>query len=47
MSIAKELKEEGIKEGKIETAKRLKKMCIKIEQIVEATGLTREEIEKL
>lgn len=40
-------KEEGIKQGKIETARKLKKMNINIMDIVEATGLTREEIEKL
>jgi hypothetical protein len=40
-------REEGIKQGKIETAKELLKMAIKIEKIAKATGLKKEEIEKL
>jgi predicted transposase/invertase (TIGR01784 family) len=39
--------EEGIKKGKIETAKELLKMGIEIETIAKATGLKKEEIEKL
>jgi hypothetical protein len=39
--------EKGIKKGKIETAKELLKMGIEIEKIAEATGLKKEEIEKL
>jgi predicted transposase/invertase (TIGR01784 family) len=39
--------EEGIKQGKIETAKELLKMGIEIEKIAKATGLKKEEIEKL
>ena len=38
---------EGKKEGKIETAKELLKMGIEIEKIAKATGLKKEEIEKL
>ena len=38
---------EGIKEGIISTAKKLIKMNIQIENIAEATGLTKEEIAKL
>ena len=38
--------EKGIEKGKIEIAKNLLKMGISIEQISEATGLTKEEIEK-
>ena len=37
----------GRKEGKKETAKKLLKIGMKVEQIIEATGLTKEEIEKL
>jgi predicted transposase/invertase (TIGR01784 family) len=39
--------EKGIKKGKIETAKELLKMGIDIEKIAKATGLKKEEIEKL
>ena len=39
--------EEGKKQGKIETAKELLKMGIEIETIAKATGLKKEEIEKL
>ncbi|PDS22539.1 Rpn family recombination-promoting nuclease/putative transposase [Flavobacterium branchiophilum] len=38
---------EGILEGKLETAKSLKKLGISIDLIIEATGLSKEEIEKL
>ena len=38
---------EGKIEGKLETAKELLKMGIEIEKIVKATGLEKEEIEKL
>jgi len=44
-------REEGIKigenQGKIETAKELLKMGIEIEKIAKATGLNKEEIEKM
>ena len=40
-------KEEGIKEGIIKTAKKLLKMGMTIEQVMEATGLKKEEIEKI
>ncbi|AMA48549.1 Rpn family recombination-promoting nuclease/putative transposase [Flavobacterium covae] len=40
-------KEEGKIEGKIETAKSLKKLGISIEIIIQSTGLTQEEINKL
>ena len=40
-------REEGKEKGIKETAKRLKEMKIDIESIVDATGLTKEEIEKL
>ena len=40
-------KAEGKSEAIIETAKKLLKMGLSIEQIIEATGLTKEEIEKL
>ncbi len=51
----KEGKEEGIlkgmevgaKQGKIEVAKRLIKMGLSMEQIVDATGLPKKEIEKI
>ena len=39
--------DEGKLEGKLETAKSLKKLEISITTIIEATGLTKEEIEKL
>ncbi|GEM56682.1 hypothetical protein B0A58_12180 [Flavobacterium branchiophilum NBRC 15030 = ATCC 35035] len=39
--------QEGILEGKLETAKSLKKLGISIDLIIEATGLSKEEIEKL
>jgi predicted transposase/invertase (TIGR01784 family) len=39
--------EKGKKEGKIETAKELLKLGIEIEKIAKATGLKKEEIEKL
>jgi predicted transposase/invertase (TIGR01784 family) len=38
---------EGIKEGKLETAKELVKRGVDVEIIVEATGFSKEEIEKL
>lgn len=38
---------EGKLEGKLETAKSLKKLGVPIETIIEATGLTKEEIERL
>ena len=38
---------EGKLEGKLETAKSLKKLGVSIEIIIEATGLSKEEIEKL
>ena len=37
----------AIRENKLEIAKKLKDMNIKIEDIEKATGLTKEEIEKL
>ena len=40
-------KEEGKKEGNIEVAKKMLELKISIEQISIATGLTKEEIEKL
>ena len=39
--------EEGLKQGSLETAKNLKKLGISIETIVKATGLSKEEVEKL
>jgi predicted transposase/invertase (TIGR01784 family) len=39
--------DEGKMEGKLETAKSFKKLGISIEIIIEATGLTKEEIERL
>jgi predicted transposase/invertase (TIGR01784 family) len=39
--------EKGKKQGKIETAKELLTMGIEIENIAKATGLKKEEIEKL
>jgi predicted transposase/invertase (TIGR01784 family) len=59
MSLAKKIKEEGIKEGiqkgreegiqqkALETAKRLKILGIDIEKISEATGLSKKEIQDL
>ena len=40
-------KEEGIKEGITETARKMKTSGMPVEQIIEFTGLTEEEIEKL
>ena len=40
-------KKNGEKKKSIEIAKKLLKMKISVEQIIEATGLTKEEIEKL
>lgn len=40
-------KEEGIKEGMISAAKKLLQQRISIDVISQATGLTKEEIEKL
>lgn len=40
-------REEGRKEGKIEVAKKLLKMDIELEKIIEITELTKEELEKL
>ena len=39
--------EQGIKQEKIDTAKKLLELNIKIEDIIKATGLSKEEIEKL
>ncbi|MVM36658.1 Rpn family recombination-promoting nuclease/putative transposase [Spirosoma sp. HMF3257] len=39
--------DKGKLEGKLETAKSLKKLGVSVETIIEATGLTKEEIEKL
>jgi predicted transposase/invertase (TIGR01784 family) len=39
--------DEGKLEGKLETAKSLKKLGVSIETIIAATGLTKEEIERL
>ena len=43
----KEGEKSGIKKGKNEIAKNLLKMGLSIEQIIEATGLTKEELEKI
>ena len=40
-------KEDGIKENSIEIAKELLKIKMPIEQIIQITKLTREEIEKI
>lgn len=40
-------REAGIKEGKIEAAKKLLKLNMNIEQIIDITGLSKEEIESL
>ena len=40
-------KEEGIKEGKIETAKRMKAIGMSIVEISNFTGLSKEEIDKV
>ena len=40
-------KEEGIKTGKLETAKNMKKMGMSLETIIEVTNLTKEDIENL
>ena len=40
-------RKEGIKEGKIKIARKLLKKKMKIDEIIEITELTREEIEKL
>ena len=55
MTIADRLKEEGRQEGRqegekkkaVETAKKLKEKGMDIELIIEVTGLSKEEIEKL
>ena len=47
MITAMKLREEGIKEGKIEDAKRMIEKKMNIDLIAEITGLSREEIEKL
>ena len=47
MTTAMRLKEEGIKEEKIKTAKRMKNEELDINLIQKITGLTKEEIEKL
>ena len=39
--------EQGLQQGKIEIAKKLKQRKIDIDIIIETTGLTKEEIEKL
>jgi predicted transposase/invertase (TIGR01784 family) len=38
---------QGIKEGKLETARKLKSLGVEINIIVQSTGLTEEEIQKL
>ncbi|MCP5103239.1 MAG: hypothetical protein GY950_07670 [bacterium] len=43
----KEGRKEGIKEGKLDTAKRLIKKGVDMDIIVEATGFPKKEIEKL
>ena len=43
----KEGKKAGIQEGKNEIAKKLLKMGLSMEKIIEATGLTKEELEKI
>ena len=40
-------REEGMKEGNIKTARRMKKARCEVSFIMERTGLTQEEIEKL
>ena len=40
-------REEGIKEGNINTARRMKKAGCEVSFIMEMTGLTQKEIEKL
>ena len=40
-------REEGMKEGNIKTARRMKKARCEVSFIMEMTGLTQEEIEKL
>lgn len=47
MTAAEELRKEGKKEGKLEVAKKMLQANIDTEQIVELTGLTIEEIEKI
>lgn len=47
MTTAMKLKEEGIKEGKIEDARRMLEEGLAVDLIVKCTGLPREEIEKL
>jgi hypothetical protein len=39
--------QQGVQQGKLEIAKNLKEMGISLEQIINATGLSKEEIEKL
>ena len=46
-SALRSAREDGIKEGTKEVAKKLKDMKMKIEDIEKATGLTKDEIEKL
>ena len=43
----KQGKAEGIKQEKIETAKKMKEKKMDVKEIIEITGLTKEEIEKL
>lgn len=47
MSGREEGKKEGKKEKSIEIAKKLLEMGISVEKIIEATSLTKEEIEKI
>jgi predicted transposase/invertase (TIGR01784 family) len=47
MTIAKQLKEEGIKEGKFEDAKKMIKKGYSTEEICDITGLKPAEVEKL
>jgi len=47
MTIAMKLRKEGKIEGKIETAKSLKRMGVSIDIISKSTGLSITEIEKL
>ena len=46
-TVDRKAKERGIKEGKLEVALNLLKMGLSVEQVVEGTGLTVEEVEKI
>jgi len=46
-SVIETAKQEGRQEGRVEVAKRLKQKGIAVETIVETTGLTKEQVEKL